>query len=86
MESRETRGMVSRQFNLIEIQLKCLQMSKYISFYSVFWRNRSIETIDGYDGTVHRGPFQLSRSRPISIDGPDDPRGLTLKKCFDFAP
>ena len=39
--------------------------------YRVFGRNRPIETIDGYDGTVHRGPFQLSRSRLISIDGLD---------------
>ena len=27
-------------------------------FYRVFGRNRPIETIDGYDGTVHRGPFK----------------------------
>ena len=74
MESRETRGMVSRQFNLIEIQLECLQMSKNKSFYSNFRRNRPIVSIDGYDETVHRGPFQLSRSRSISIDGSDHPR------------
>ena len=57
MESRETKGMVSRQFNLIEIQLECLQMSKNILFYRAFGRNRPIVSIDGYDGTVHRGPF-----------------------------
>ena len=74
MESRETRGMVSRQFNLIEIQLECLQMSKNKPFYSNFGRNRPIVSIDGYDETVHRGPFQLSPSRPISIDGSDHPR------------
>ena len=48
------------------------------SFYSVFWHNRLIVSINGYDETVHRGPFQLSCSRSISIDGPDDPRGLAL--------
>ena len=37
----------------------------------LFGRNRPIETIDGYDGTVHRGPFQKSRSRPIAMNGPD---------------
>ena len=36
-----------------------------MSFYRVFGRNRPIETIDGYDGTVHRGPFRLGRSRRI---------------------
>ena len=63
MESRETRGMVSRQFNLIEIQLECLQMSKNKPFYINFGRNRPIASIDGYDEMVHRGPFQLSPSR-----------------------
>ena len=58
---------MSRQLNWIEIQLGCLESSKYISFYSVFGRNRPIETIDGYDGTVHRGPFQLSRSRLMLV-------------------
>ena len=52
--------------------------TKNTSFYSNFGRNRPIVSIDGYDETVHRGPFQLSRSRPISIDGPDDPCGLAL--------
>ena len=41
------------------------------SFYRAFDRNRPIETIDGYDGTVHRGPFRKYRSRPIVMDGPD---------------
>ena len=37
-------------------------------FYRVFGRNRPIETIDDYDQTVHRGPFQLYCSRRI-FDG-----------------
>ena len=65
MESRETRGMVSRQFNLIEIQLECLQMSKNKSFYSNFGRNRPIVLIDGYDETSTMDRFWKSRSRPI---------------------
>ena len=65
---------MSRQLNWIEIQLGCFRIVKNILFYSVFGRNRPIETIDSYAGTVHRGPFQLSRSRPISIDGSDHPR------------
>ena len=71
MESREMRGMVSRQFNLIEIQLECLQTMKNILFYRAFGRNRSIVLIDGYDGTVHRGPFRLNRHRQIIMDGLD---------------
>ena len=35
-------------------------------------RNRPIETIDGYDETVHRGPFQKSHSRLIAIDDSDE--------------
>ena len=46
-------------------------MSKNKSFYRAFDRNRPIETVDGYDGTVHRGPFQISRGRPIVMKGSD---------------
>ena len=44
---------------------------KNTSFYSDFGRNRPIVSIDGYDETVHRGLFRLSRGRPILINGPD---------------
>ena len=71
MESSETRRMVSRQLNWIEIQLGCLQTMKNILFYRAFGRNRPIVSIDGYDGMVHRGPFQKYRSRPIMMDGMD---------------
>ena len=71
MESRETRGMVSRQLNYIEIQLECLQMLKNILFYRAFGHNRPIVLINGYDGTVHRGPFQISHGRRIVMDGHD---------------
>ena len=46
-------------------------MMKNIMFYRVFVRNRPIVSIDGYDGTVHRGPFQLSRGRRIMMDDHD---------------
>ena len=44
-------------------------------FYRVFGRKRPIETIDGYDETVHREPFQTYRSRLILMERQDDPRG-----------
>ena len=47
-------------------------MSKNKSFYRAFDRNRSIEMMDGYNGTVHRGPFRLSRGCPILINSPDE--------------
>ena len=62
------RRMVSRQLNWIEIQLGCLESSKYISFYSVFGRNRPIETINGYDERSTMDRFRISRDRPI-VDG-----------------
>ena len=43
-----------------------------MSFYRVFGHNRPIEMIGDYDETVHRGPFRLSRSRRILMDGPDE--------------
>ena len=71
MESREMRRMVSRQLNWIEIQLGCLQTMKNKSFYRVFDHSRPIKMIDGYNETVHRGPFQLNRHRQIIMDGLD---------------
>ena len=53
-------------------QLGCLQSSKNRSFYSIFGRNRPIVLIDGYNGTVHRGPFRKSLSRSILINGQDE--------------
>ena len=77
---------MSRQLNWIEIQLGCFRIMKNILFYSVFGRNRPIETIDGYDGTVHRGPFRLSRGRPILMNGLDDPALLIVIKCLRCRP
>ena len=78
MGSRETRGEVSRQINCFDFQLKWFTIWKKTSFYRNFGRNRPIETIDRYDGTVHHGTFQLSYSRPILMDGLDDPRRWML--------
>ena len=50
-----------------------LRIVKNTSFYRIFERNRSIETIDGYDGMVYRGPFRLGRGRPILMNDLDDP-------------
>ena len=44
---------------------------KNISLYGAFDRNRPIKTINGYDETVHHGPFRLSRDRRIVMDGHD---------------
>ena len=43
-----------------------------MSFYWAVGRNRLIKTINGYDGTVHRGPFRKYRGRWISMDGTDE--------------
>ena len=72
MELRDSRREVSKQINLLDFKLECLQIGRTCLIYRLFGRNRLIEMIDVYDGTVHRGPFQLSRSRPILMDGPDE--------------
>ena len=44
-----------------------------MSFYRIFGHNHPIETIGGYDGKVHRGPFWLSpvvRSLMEQLDEP----------------
>ena len=48
--NREKRERVYLKSSIgLKSQLGCLESSKYILFYSVFGRNRPIETIDGYD-------------------------------------
>ena len=69
IKRNERGGVYTNQF--LDFQLECSRIWKNTSFYSDFGRNYSIEMIYGYDGMVHRGPFQLNRSRPISIDGQD---------------
>ena len=54
---KRLEGEVSKWINCFDFQLECLQSPKNISLYRVFYRNRPIETIDGYDETVHDGPF-----------------------------
>ena len=48
-----------------------LKNVKNMPFYRAKIRNCPIKTIDCYDETVHHGPFQKCRSRPIAMDGPD---------------
>ena len=72
MGSRDSRGEMSKQINFLDFQLECFTNRKNMSFYRAFGRNRPIETIDGYDGTVYHGPFQKYRGRWISMDGPDE--------------
>ena len=72
MELRDSRREVSKQINLLDFKLEYLQIGRTCLIYRIFGRNRPIKMIDVYDGTVHRGPFQLSRSRPILMDGPDE--------------
>ena len=61
---------VSRQ-SIRLILTRMLRIVKNMSIYTKFGRNRLIVSIDGYDETVHRGPFQISRGRRIMMDGHD---------------
>ena len=56
---------------LLESQTRMLRIVKNMSIYTKFGRNRPIVLIDGYDETVHDGPFRLSRGRRIVMDGHD---------------
>ena len=61
IERNERGGVYTNQF--LEFKLECFRISKNMSFYSTFGRNHPIETIDGYDETVHDGLFQKYRGR-----------------------
>ena len=63
-----------------------LRIVKNMSFYRASFRNRPIVSIDGYDETVHRGPFQLSRDCRIVMDGHDLIRRESLQNASNFAP
>ena len=77
---------MSVQFNWIEISTRMLRTSEEHSIYTKFGHNYLIETIDGYDGTVHRGPFRLSRGRSIPMNGLDDPAQLIVIKRLGCRP
>ena len=61
---------VSRQSIRLNLT-RMLTNVKNESFYRANFRNRPIVWIDGYDETVHHGPFRLSRDRRIVMDGHD---------------
>ena len=52
----------------LDFQLEWFEHQRNTSFYTHFGRNRPIEMIDGYDETVHDGPFRKYRGRRI-VDG-----------------
>ena len=56
---------------LLESQTRMVRIVKNMSIYTKFGGNRPIVSIDGYDETVHDGPFRLSRGRRIVMDGHD---------------
>ena len=60
---------MSKQINWIDFFLKCFRNRKNISIYTSFWRDRPMVLINGYDETVHRGPFQLYRIHWIADGG-----------------
>ena len=76
IERNERGGVEIDQF--LDFQLECFTIQKNTSFYRKFGCNRLIEMINGYDETVHRGPFQKSPSRLILMDGLDDLRRWPL--------
>ena len=57
MESRETRGSVSRQVNLIKIQLEYIEQRRTCLFIGQNEENRPISLINGRDETVHHEPL-----------------------------
>ena len=81
MESRETRGMVSRQFNLIQIQLEYLQMSKNKPFIAILG-----VTARSFRSTVTMKRSIVDRFNKVAIVGlkmerQDDP----INKCYKNA-
>ena len=57
MESREMRGLVSRQVNLIEIQLEYIERRRTRLFIGRNEENRPISLINGRDETVDHEPL-----------------------------
>ena len=76
LERNERIGVYTSQFdwNLTRMHTS----TKNTSIYTKFGRNRPIVSIDGYDETVHDGPFQLSPNRQIEDGRPGWSRGWPL--------
>ena len=60
------------EMSIEEDRLECFRNRKNISIYTSFGRNRLIEMINGYNETVHHGPFRLYHSRLILMEGQDE--------------
>ena len=71
LESRDSRREVSKQ-SIGLISNSNARIRKTCLIYRLFGRNRPIETINGYDGMVHRGPFQKYCGHWILMDGLDE--------------
>ena len=76
LERNEREGCLDSQldWNLTRM----LTIVKKESFYMASFRNRPLVLIDGYDGTVHRGPFWINYDRPIVMKGSDQ----SIEKTF----
>ena len=84
MGLRDSRGEVSKQINCFDFQLECLTKSKNISLHRQIGHNHLIVLIDGYDETVHRGPFQLSRGRSILVNDQDEALDMKTPSIASF--
>ena len=56
-----------------------LRTSKNTSIYTHFGHNRSIETIDGYDETVHCGHFENIAAVGLLMERPDEALDMRYK-------
>ena len=64
--------LVSKQINWIDLLSNALEIRRTSLFIQILGVTVRLFLINCYDETVHRGPFQLYRSRPISMEGPDE--------------
>ena len=64
--------LVSKQINWIDLLSNAIEIERTSLFIQILGVTVRLFLINGYDETVHRGPFQLYRNRLILMERPDE--------------
>ena len=63
---------MSKQINWIDLLSNALQIGRTSQFIGHLGVTIQLISIDGFDETVHREPFQLNHGRPILMNRSDE--------------
>ena len=82
---RDSRVLVSKQINWIELLSNALQIGRTSQFIGHLGITVRLNSIDGSNETVHRELFQLDRSHLILMERLDESTWSCVMKCIRSA-